>query len=120
MKINLIGEPISTNGLYATMCRGNFPSRYMTKRGKDLKEDYQWQVKSQYKGKPMTGLIGMMVSLYFGNKRKNDIDNFNKIVYDALTGLVWVDDSQIEWVRTQKYYDKENPRVELEIYDQKK
>lgn len=94
---------------------GKFPRNYMSKQGAAIKESYQWQIKSQYKGKPLEGKIGMVVSLYFGNKRKNDIDNFNKLLYDALTGIVWLDDSQIYQVLTLKYYDKLNPRIELEV-----
>jgi Holliday junction resolvase RusA-like endonuclease len=34
---------------------------------------------------------------------------------DALTGIVYKDDSQIEQGFVTKYYDKENPRIEIEI-----
>ncbi len=115
IKIILLGEPKSTSHVYMMTCRGKFASMYMSKKGKGLKEDYQWQTKSQYKGKPIEGKIGMVVSLYFGTKRRADIDNFNKLLYDALTGIVWLDDSQIHQVLTLKYYDKENPRIEVEV-----
>lgn len=116
MKIILKGNPRSTNTIYATMCRGNFPNRYMTNEGKSLKESYQWQAKSQIKSKELLpGDIEIQVQLYFGNKRKNDIDNFNKILYDSLTGIVWVDDSQIVKVTTEKLYDKKDPRIEINI-----
>ncbi len=114
-KLILKGEPKSTNHVYATMCRGNFPNRYMTAKGKELKESYQWQAKSQWRESPTPNPVELDVKLYFGTKRKQDIDNYNKILYDALTGIVWVDDSQIKKVLTEKFYDKENPRVELEI-----
>lgn len=116
MKIILFGSPITTNSLYATMCRGNFPNRYMTTRGKKLKESYQWQAKAAYKGpQPLTGPLEIDVKLYFGTKRKCDIDNFNKILFDSLTGIVWVDDSQIIKSITEKRYDKDNPRIEIDV-----
>jgi Holliday junction resolvase RusA-like endonuclease len=115
LQITLKGEPKSTSHIYAYHCKFGFPQGYMNKAGKDLKEDYQWQAKSQYRGKPIKGDIILRVSLYFGTKIKCDIDNFNKIVYDALTGIVWEDDSQIKTVMTTKYYDKKSPRIELEI-----
>jgi Holliday junction resolvase RusA-like endonuclease len=34
---------------------------------------------------------------------------------DALTGIVWLDDSQIQTAHVSKYYDKDNPRIELTI-----
>lgn len=88
----------------------------MSAEGKALKLDYQWQAKSQQKGlQPLTGPIKLSVDLYFGTKRKCDIDNFNKLCYDALTGIVWEDDSQIVEVTTRKFYDKLQPRIEITI-----
>ena len=115
LKLILTGSPRSTNTLYKTMCRGNFPTHFMSKEGKALKTDYSWQAKSQYHGKPIKGEIKMEVDLYLGTKRKQDIDNFNKILYDSLTGILFEDDSQIIEVLTRKLYDKDNPRIELFI-----
>jgi crossover junction endodeoxyribonuclease RusA len=119
-KVTLLGEPKSTQHCYGLNCRGAFPTRYMTAKGKALKTDYQWQIKSQYREKALKGKIGMEVRLYFGTKRKSDIDNFNKILLDSLSGLVYEDDSQIEWMRTEKHYDPKKPRIELEIFSKLK
>lgn len=115
MKIILKGSPRTTNTLYATVCRGSFPTRYMTKGGKDLKDDYSWQAKSQWKGQPLEGNVEVGIKIYFATKRKADWDNFHKLSMDALTGIVWVDDSQIQKATVEKFYDKENPRIELEV-----
>tara|TARA_R110000868_G_scaffold99181_3_gene273063 strand:+ start:264 stop:626 length:363 start_codon:yes stop_codon:yes gene_type:complete len=115
IKITLKGSPQSTNAIYKTMCRGNFPNRYMSPKAKSLKEDYMWQIKSQYKGKLLAGSLRIAVGLYFGTKRISDWDNFHKLSMDACTGLVWVDDSQIQEAHVIKHYDKENPRIELSI-----
>jgi len=34
---------------------------------------------------------------------------------DALTGVVWEDDSQIQVAHVYKDFDKDNPRIEIEI-----
>jgi Holliday junction resolvase RusA-like endonuclease len=115
MNITLLGEPKSTNNLYRYACRGNFPAMYMTKEGKDLKESYQWQAKSQGISAPFEGDITVQIILYFGTKRKCDWDNFHKLSMDALTGIVWLDDSQIRSARVTKSYDKSNPRIEIEV-----
>lgn len=118
MNFTLLGEPLSTQHLYGLTCRGKFPTRYMTAKGKALKESYQWQIKSQFRGqKVIKGDIGLEVKLYFGTKRKQDVDNFNKILFDAFSGLVFEDDCQIQCVLIEKKYDKKNPRIEVEVYE---
>jgi len=114
-KIVLKGEPKSTGHIYRYTCRGNFPTVYMNSDGKTLKEDYQWQAKSQWKRKPSSKDIEIWVTLYFGTKRKSDWDNFHKLSMDALTGIVWVDDSQIQRATVEKRFDKTNPRIEITI-----
>jgi len=87
----------------------------MTKVGKNLKEDYCWQLYSQKKEK-FTGKVSIKIDLYFGDKRIRDIDNYHKLTLDALTETgVWEDDSQAYEMIVTKGYDKENPRVELVI-----
>jgi len=43
-----------------------------------------------------------------------DIDNYEKTVYDAINGVVFVDDSQIVDVRAEKYYSI-IPRIEIKL-----
>jgi len=113
IKITLKGNPRSTGTLYKTMCRGNFPTTYLIQAGKDLKEDYGQQIKQQYKGKVLTGDLQITIDLYLGTKRRADWDNFNKLSMDAMTGLLFEDDSQIQKATVTKNYDKENPRIDL-------
>lgn len=116
MLITLKGNPQSTNNIYKTICRGSFPTRYMVARGKELKEDYQWQIKLQMKGMSMfTCPLRVAIQLYHGTKRKSDWDNFHKLSMDAMSGLVYEDDSQIQFATVSKGYDKENPRIEIDI-----
>ncbi len=113
--INLLGEPISTGSIYRSVCRGKFATVYMSKAGKDLKESYQWQIKSQYKGKPLDKPLSIALKLHFGTRRRCDWDNFHKLSMDACNGILWADDSQIQTSLVSKHYDKENPRIELEV-----
>lgn len=96
-------------------CRGRFPVLYMTAEGKVIKTYYQKQARSQWKGKPRKDWLELWVTLYFGTKRKVDLDNFNKLSLDALTGVVYEDDSQIHSLHIQRSYDKKVPRIEIEI-----
>jgi Holliday junction resolvase RusA-like endonuclease len=89
----------------------------MSADAKVIKTDYQWQAKSQYRNKPTELPLAISVEMYFGTKRKCDIDNFSKLLFDALTEIVWVDDSQIQTASFSKHYDKLNPRIEITIYE---
>jgi len=114
VNLTLKGNPISTNNCYYHAGKG---LSFITPKAKLLKEAYQWYAKQQFKQKLLTGDLEITIRLYFGTKRKYDWDNFHKLSMDALTGIVWQDDSQIQRATVEKFYDKENPRIEIEIFD---
>ena len=87
----------------------------MTKQGKERKALYQLEAKKQYKGKVISTGVDMEMILFFKDKRRRDVDNYNKIVLDALEGIVFQDDKQIQKLTVIKDYSKENPRIEVEI-----
>ena len=115
MTIILTGEPRSTSTIYKYHCKFGFPSGYMSKEGKDLKESYQLEAKSQWKDKPMEGSLIVELKLFFKKGGKHDIDNFSKIILDSLNGIVYEDDGQIEQMTVTKFIDKNNPRAEIEV-----
>jgi Holliday junction resolvase RusA-like endonuclease len=49
----------------------------MTDQGRALKEQYQWEAKTQWCDSPLKGEVRMHVTLYFGTKRRADWDNFH-------------------------------------------
>lgn len=113
--ITLTGEPRSTNNIYKSHCRFGHPAVYMTAEGKSLKESYQWEAKSQWKEKPISEPVKVKVELFFRKNGRHDIDNFGKILLDALSGIVWEDDSQIQEMTVTKWLDKDAPRIEITI-----
>lgn len=113
MKITLYWKPQSTNHIYKHTCRGKYPTVYMTTEWKKAKQDYALQAKMQWS--KIDGDISMVIELYFWDKRKHDIDNYNKIILDALSWIIYEDDEQIKELCIYKYHDKENPRIVLYI-----
>lgn len=87
----------------------------MNPKCKTLKSSYQEQVSAQYSQLPLKAPLRAVLSLWHGTRRTTDIDNFNKLVLDALTGLVYEDDSQIVELTITKGYNKERPRVDVTI-----
>jgi Holliday junction resolvase RusA-like endonuclease len=116
MVLILKGKPKSTSHIYKMTCRGRFASMYMSADGKALKESYAWQAKEQWKEPVLIGDIYVSMKIYFDTKRKSDIDNFNKLTFDSLTGIVWQDDSQIRKILIEKFYDKNSPRIEICVH----
>ncbi|MCK4554887.1 RusA family crossover junction endodeoxyribonuclease [Candidatus Parcubacteria bacterium] len=87
----------------------------MTNEGKDLKELYQLEARKQYKGKVILGDVILEVILFFKDKRRRDVDNYNKLVLDSLEGVVYEDDKQIQKLTVEKRISAEDPRVEIKI-----
>jgi Holliday junction resolvase RusA-like endonuclease len=109
------GRAPQYNHLYKSVCRGRSPSVYLSAEGKALREQYQWEARAQWKGKPLEGDIEVSIKLYFGTKRRADLDNFNKLSLDALTGIGYLDDSQIAKLTIERGYDKARPRIKVNV-----
>ena len=112
--ITLKGNPLSTNHVYYHAGKG---LTFLKPKAKALKDDYGWQIISQWKGKPLAGDIEIIIRIYFGTKRKVDWDNYHKLSMDAMNKRVWIDDSQIQRATVEKGYDKLSPRTEIEVFD---
>ena len=88
---------------------------YMSKEGGAIKNSYIKQSTLQWANKPLTGDVTVHIKLYFGDKRRRDIDNYGKLLLDSLSGVIYEDDIQIQKMTVEKFYDKENPRIEITI-----
>jgi crossover junction endodeoxyribonuclease RusA len=111
------GEPLSTQHLYKIARFGSRAGIMMTAEGKAAKEEYGWEAKRQWQAKPLAGEIVLSVTFYFKTKRRRDLDNQNKILFDALSGIVYDDDSQIAELRLRREYDRARPRIEVQVQE---
>ena len=64
-------------------------------------------------------LIALLKVYYKSEKRHPDTINITKSIFDGIekSGLI-VNDAQITKIFTEEYYDKENPRFELEPFSE--
>ncbi len=53
----------------------------------------------------------------FRPSKRGDLDNYTKIMFDAMNGLVWLDDIQVVEIHSYRADDKNNPRVEVLVYE---
>jgi len=80
--------------------RGNH--RFITKKGKDFRLAVQ-EVVAEQSIKTMTKRISIGICLYPPDKRRRDIDNPQKSLFDALTHAgVWEDDSQVDLLEVRR------------------
>lgn len=92
---------------------------------KVVKGQYRWQIQSQYKDQPLTGPLCLeflfcmpipkstskaikndMSNNRFFHMKKPDLDNLIKLIEDTMTGVVYMDDSQIAEIHAKKIYSE--------------
>ena len=116
--------------------RGNFTTTYEDKNMKVWRNHCQLLISNQYMGQPMLeGTLRAKVRFYIkppqyiSKVKKNqqalldesipvgkkpDIDNYEKALYDSMSGIVFQDDGQIALHDVGKFYSL-NPRIEVEV-----
>jgi len=66
-----------------------------------------WEIRQQYEGEPLDGPLSVEIILILPNRRKRDIDNMLKSLWDVLErAKVIKNDNQIYEVRTVKKIEK--------------
>jgi Holliday junction resolvase RusA-like endonuclease len=63
---------------------------------------------------PLVGPVAVFLDVY-RPRRRGDLDNILKATIDALQGLAYHDDDQVEQIAAQRYDDKRAPRVEVSV-----
>mgnify|MGYP001417846989 CR=1 FL=1 len=98
--------------------RGTKPFMVLTMRYREAKIQARRLLKQQCLGfAPLAGRVQVMATLFEPNvSRTRDVSNYAKLAHDALSGIVYVDDGQIDdlrWRRGAVCIDR--PRLELSI-----
>lgn len=123
--IILTGQPVSVNSMWrSSLTKNGKPYTYMPTEAKNMKEFWQLETRKQWqKTAPSGGHIMPLgadnldvdIKFFFKDRLRRDIDNFIKVAMDVLTGIVWVDDSQIKRLSAMKEVDVVSPRIEITI-----
>jgi Holliday junction resolvase RusA-like endonuclease len=88
---------------------------YFPKETKKATKEIRKYVSDRYKGEPLDGPIMINVTFYIGERPKSakkrmhphtkpDLDNYMKLLGDALEGVVWTNDSRIVVSHLRKAY----------------
>ena len=103
--------PPSVNSLWINKPNG----RYKSKTGKIFEKTARSELKNQFRYKPLVNGLKVHIRLYFKDKRKRDIDNYNKAILDSMTKIIYEDDSQIEELNVKKLVGCGFNKVEIEV-----
>jgi Holliday junction resolvase RusA-like endonuclease len=102
--------PPAINAMYK---RGK-SSFYKSRDAKLAFEACQWETRSQYRGKPLTGPVELFLTFYEGSRRL-DVDAREKSTLDLMSGIIYVNDKQVKKLHIEQLVDKAQPRVEVVI-----
>jgi Holliday junction resolvase RusA-like endonuclease len=66
---------------------------------------------------PLDAHYRVECAMYFPNERRVDGDNVFKAVADAMNGSIYLDDSRVIETATLKRIDRDNPRIDVRVYE---
>lgn len=96
--------PPSVNDYYKKWCQGKSVRVAIDKPGMAYRaEVLRFKLVNLHNPKPLAGRISMEIELWKPDRRKRDMDNPLKCLFDALTyAQVWVDDEQVDCLLMHK------------------
>lgn len=121
-KVIVLGSPITKSNfkLHNSQGRAILPynSGHYNDRYAIYEQEIAYNARSQNPNIVLEeSLIAVLKVFYKSEKRHPDTSNITKSIFDGIekSGLI-VNDAQIRRIIIEEYYDKENPRFELELY----
>ena len=86
-------------------------------KGRSYRKEVGWEAKAQKCAYSEFGRLSVEIWAYPPDARRRDLDNLLKAILDALTGIAWKDDSQIDDLRIVRkgIYPKGLMEVKIEV-----
>jgi len=66
--------------------------------------------------RPIEGSVGLKLRFYVGGLGRGDLDNYVKLVSDALNKIAWFDDAQVVKLDAEIETFAARPRTEVEVW----
>ena len=95
---------------------------YTPKKTRDAEKDLRWAVRMKMDrlgnvDLPKEPTYKVRLQFFCSDRRRRDIDNLEKLVLDALEGVVWRNDSQIEDLHSTVRRSCPEPKTCIEVYE---
>lgn len=107
-------SPLSQNRVYKRSSQGRM---FMTDEGKDFKNTIGWEAKQTMNQKNLQmfeGDVSVTFEFYMPSRR-GDPSNIEKLILDALEGIVYKNDRQVREHHCYGKIDKEVPRITITV-----
>lgn len=121
-KVVVKGSPISKSNFKLSNLKGRAILPYNSGKYHDryalYEEEIAYAARMQNPNIVLNeALIAVLKVYYKSQKRHPDTNNITKSIFDGIekSGLI-INDAQIRRLIIEEYYDKENPRFELELF----
>jgi crossover junction endodeoxyribonuclease RusA len=96
--------------------RGHVFTPHRTGRYEGVVRLHAQAAASRARWRPSKGTrYAVSILAVFGDARRRDLDNVCKSVTDALNGVAYLDDSEVDEVHMVRALDRARPRVEVRV-----
>lgn len=121
LRVTVQGDPISKSNATQVRwsrklkrCEVFIPDKFMEYESTIAEAAKKYMAKTGKKPF-LSGPVVMRITYYLGSNRRKDLLNLPKTTCDALNDIFYKDDCQIVEATCVKRYDKEKPRVVIEV-----
>lgn len=125
-KVIVKGSPISKSNFKLFNLEGRAILPYNSGKYHDryalYEEEIAYETRVQNPGIVISEAVIAILKVYYkSEKRHPDTNNITKSIFDGIekSGLI-INDAQIRRIVVEEFYDKENPRFELELFGESK
>lgn len=105
--------PPSANRYWRSLSIGGRTRVLISREGREYKRRVA-ETEALRGGAVFDGPVRVLV-VAFRPRRIGDLDNLLKVTFDALKGVAWQDDSQVEHIEAIRRDDKHRPRLEIQV-----
>lgn len=111
--------PPSVNRYWRAPTTGKLAGRHLiSEAGRNYRREAIAMIRDQYKGEPLSGRLEVTLILCPPDRRKRDIDNYCKGLFDAMSHAgFWLDDEQIDRLTIIKDAPQKGGQCFLEVVE---
>ena len=113
MLFTVVGEPMSKARARVTRQGNSYTPKTTVEAERRVRECFEATV-----CEPFSNAVGVELAFFQGTRARRDIDNMVKLILDAMNGVAWADDVQVNVVLARRVYTvKDRARSVIRIFE---